>query len=325
MLSLKFNSVYINDFDAVVGKNEKEGYLNKVKNVIKDYYNGEKSFELSQVKMQRDVIYNILDKNKLINEDIDLIIGGDLSNQISSTSYAVNSFNISYLGIYSACSSFIEGLIIASNLISSDCANKIINVTGSHNLVAERQFRFPVEYGAIKNVNSTFTATGAVACLLTKKKGLIKINDATIGTPIDYEINDPNMIGAIMAPACAETIINHLNNFNRKISYYDLVLTGDLGNVGLNILKDYLKEEFSIESNNIIDAGSNVYKNIKDVNDGASGPAALPLYLFYNIFEKNKYKKILVVGTGSLHSRTLVNQKIGIPAIAHAISIEVIK
>ena len=323
MLSLKFNNVYINDYSCVVGENEYKGHLSNVDEIIDNFYYGEKSFESSQIKMEENVINNLLKKNSLINKDIDLIIGGDLLNQLTATSASLTNYDISFLGVYSACSSFIESLIIASSMIQNENVNKIVCITGSHNLVSERQFRYPVEYGVLRNVNSTFTTTGAVGCLISNVKSNMKITDSTIGAPVSLGVKDPNMIGAIMAPAAAEAIINHLNNFNRTIDYYDVVVTGDLGSVGLNILKDYLKEEFNIRANNIIDAGKNIYNVIKDINDGASGPSVLPLYFFYNILNKEKYKKILLVGTGSLHSKTMVNQKLDIPAIAHVISIEV--
>jgi stage V sporulation protein AD len=324
LLSIKFNNVYINDYYSIVGKNEKEGNITKYNGFIKDFYYGEKSFELAQIKMQREAVDKLLINNDLIHKDIDLIIGGDLLNQITGTTYAIKNYDISFLGIYSACSSFIQSLIIASTFLQNNNIKKIVCITGSHNLTSERQFRYPVEYGAIRNVNSTFTATGAIASLITNCKSNIKIIRTTIGRIIDFDINDPNMIGAIMAPAAAEVIVEHLNNNNLDINYYDLIITGDLGNVGLSILKDYLEEEFHIVGDNIIDAGSKLYKNLEDVNDGASGPLALPLYFFYNILHRNKYKKILLVGTGSLHSSTMVNQKESVPSIAHALELEII-
>lgn len=319
MLSLSFDNVYINDYDAIVGKNEKNGKIKKAKNVINDFYYGEKTFELAQIKMQRKIINNLISRN----ENIDLIIGGDLSNQISSTTYAANNTFKSFLGIYDACSTFIEGLIIASTFISNNLVDKVINVTSSHNLAAEREFRFPVEYGVLRNENSTFTATAALGCTLSKRRSNIKIKNATIGYPLEYGINDPNLVGAVMAPSAGEVIKNHLDNFNLKPNYYDLILTGDLGNVGIKILKDYLKEKYSLEINNLLDAGSMLYKNISDTNDGASGPATLPLFFFYNIIFNKKYKRILLVGTGALHSKSMVDQKVSIPAISHAIEIEV--
>ena len=324
MLSLKFNNVYINDYDAIVGPNEIKGNTKNIKNVISDFYYDEKTFELAQIKMERNVIYNILKNNNLTNNNVDLIIGGDLSNQIACTSYSLDTFDISFLGMYGACSTFIESIIVASSLISNSNIKKAICLTANHNLVAERQFRYPVEYGALKNENSTFTSTASVACLLSSKKGNIRVSKGTIGTVKKLGINDPNYVGAVMAPSCAETIYNHFINFNIKPNYYDLVLTGDLGSVGVSILKDYLKEEYNLVLKNIIDAGSKLYKTIEDINDGASGPATLPLYLFYNVLQNKKYKKILVVGTGALHSKTLVNQKEEIPSISHAIELEVL-
>lgn len=323
MYSIKFNNVYVTDYAEVVGENEKNGNLSKIKKSITDLYNGEKTFEKSQAKLQEETISDILIKNNLLDHDINMIIGGDLSNQLYSSITAVNKFNIPFLGVYSACSSFIESLIIASVFISNGDADKIICTTSSHNLAQERQFRFPVEYGVLRNENSTFTLTSALSALITNNKSNIKIIDATIGTPFECGVKDPNQIGAIMAPAAAETIISHLNHFKRKIDYYDLILTGDLGSVGVKILKEYLYEVFNIKSLNIEDAGANIYNEISEINDGASGPVVLPLYFFYNILNKKKYKKILLVGTGSMHSKTMVNQKDVIPAISHAISLEV--
>lgn len=324
MYSLKFKNSYINDVSTIVGPNEKKGNIIKNIKSIEDFYDCEKSFEKCQIKMVKSTIDDLIENNKLMDQDIDLIIGGDLTNQITASTYAIKDFDISFLGIYSACSTFTEGLIISALFLENNQNLKIINTTSNHNLVCERQFRYPVEYGCLRNENSTFTSTCAISCLISSSKSNIKICDATISSIQDLGISDPNDIGAIMAPAVAETIVAHLNNFNRKIEYYDLILTGDLGGVGVSILKEYLKKEFNINYRNILDAGNSLYKNIDDINDGASGPATLPLYLFYNIIKKNKYKKILVVGSGSLHSSTMVNQKISIPSIAHAVSLEVL-
>lgn len=323
MLSLKFDNIYINDYKTITSSNEKNGNLKKIDGVIDNYYYGEKTFEQAQIKMQREVINKILSNNNLIDQDIDAVVGGDLSSQLTSSTYAMSNFDISFLGIYSACSSYVEGLIISCLLLNNKHVKNVLNITSSHNLAQEREFRYPVEYGVIRSVNSTYTLTTSIASLLSHKKSNIKINNATIGSVINMNISDPNLIGAIMAPSAAELIVNHLNNFNLDINYYDLILTGDLGNVGLLILKDYLKEEFNIECNNIVDAGSNIYKDIGEINDGASGPTCLPLYLFYNVLKKKKFKKILLIGTGSLHSKVMVNQKLSIPSISHAVSLEV--
>lgn len=324
MLSINFKNVYINSFNAIIGPNELKGNITGVKNSIKDFYNESKTFEQGQIKMQKDVILDLLNQNNLTNKDIDLIVGGDLSNQITCTCYALNNLDISFLGLYSACSTFIEALIISSVFVDKNILKKVAAITSSHNLVAERQFRYPVEYGALKNKNSTFTATASVACLISNKRGKIKIQNATIGTIKELGVKDPNYIGAIMAPICGDVIYNHLINQHKNENYYDLILTGDLGNVGVKILKDYLKEEYNLVLNNITDAGASLYNKIEEINDGASGPCALPLYFFYNIIRKRKYKKVLLVGTGSLHSKTMVNQGMCVPSIAHAIEIEVL-
>lgn len=320
MLSLKFNNAYIKSYNAITSNNEKNGNISNVKSIGNDYYYGAKTFDMAQEKMMKSVIDNLLK-----NDKVDLIIGGDLTNQLETFYISTNNRNISSLGLYSACSTFIESVINAS--ILTDKYKKIRNIlciTSSHNLVSEKEFRYPVEYGALRDPNSTYTATCAIGAIITNQKTNIKINSATIGSPVEYGIKDPNYIGAIMAPAAGDALYSHLINNNKSLNDFDLILTGDLGNVGLNILKDYLKEKYNIYSNNIKDAGSNLYKDIDEINDGASGPAVLPLYFFYNILNHKKYKHILLIGTGSLHSKTIVNQKNIVPAISHIIEIEVI-
>ena len=325
MISIEFKNVYINYFDAIVGPNEKNGNIKGKIKVVDDFYYSNKTFEQALICMQKDVLSNLLEKSNVTEKELDLIVGGDLSNQLTATCYGLSNVCVSFLGVYSACATFIESLILSSFFIDNKIIKKAATLTSSHNLVAERQFRYPVEYGSLKNENSTFTATASVASLISNKKSRLKIKSATIGSVKNMNIKDPNYIGAIMAPSCADTIYNHLKNFNLDVNFYDVILTGDLGSSGIKILKEYLKEEYGIKANNIIDAGANLYKKISDINDGASGPCALPLYFFYNIINKEKYKKVLLVGTGSLHSKTMVNQNLSIPSISHAISLEVTK
>ena len=316
MISIGFNNVYINNYFAIVGPN-KNLNLTNINKRMKDYYFDEKSFEKSQIKRTKEVIDNLL------TDKTNLIVGGDLSNQLTASTFSLNNINISTINLYSACATFIESLIVASIFIKSENVNEAIVYTSSHNLASERQFRYPVEYGVVRNENSTYTITGSVGCSISNNKSRIKIKNCTIGYPVDLDINDPNYIGAVMAPSAGDVIYNHLKNNNEKPKDYDLILTGDLGSVGHKILSDYLKDEYNLILNNLIDAGENIYKTLCEINDGASGPAVLPLYFFYNILNKRKYKKILLVGTGALHSKSLVNQKCSIPGIAHAISIEV--
>ena len=288
-----------------------------------DYYFGEKTLEKAEIKMQKEAINNILNKNKLFPNDIDILIGGDLSNQLALTSFAIKDYEIPFIGVYSACAIFAESLLLGANLLSNSNFNKILTITSSHNLTAERQFRYPVEYGSQKPKTTTFTTTGSVATILTNKRSKIKIESATIGTPVDLEIKDVFNMGAVMAPSAAKVIYDHLNDLKRDISYYDLVLTGDLGCVGVNILKDYISKVYNINILKYQDAGCLLYLDSQDTYSGGSGPVCLPLIFFNKIIKSKKYHKILIVATGSLHSPTLVNQKNSIPGIAHAISLEV--
>ena len=319
MSSIKFNNVYINKHFSIAGPLEKIGKIKQYDLTFDDYYYGEKTFEKAEIKMQQIVLDNINAK------DVDLIIGGDLSNQIANTSYAIRKYNLSFLGIYSACATFCESVILASTFIDSNKINNIISITSSHNLSVERQFRYPIEYGATKRETSTFTATGCVGVKLSSKKSNIKIESATIGQIIDLDIKDPNNFGAAMAPSAAETIASHLNDLNRKANYYDLILTGDLGKYGTKILKEYLKIKYKIVLTNHMDAGCEIFTSSQNVGAGSSGPATIPLVFFNKIVKNTKYKKILLVATGALHSPTLLNQKESIPGIAHAVSIEVIR
>lgn len=324
MASCKYKNVYLNDYYTVVGPLEKESRLKGYDIALDDFYYNEKTFEQAEVKMQNVVIDNILFKNGLKNSEIDLLIGGDLTNQISVTNYSAKNYNFPFLGLYAACATFPESLIVGANFIDNMNYKKIITITSSHNLTAEKQFRYPTEYGAPKPHTATFTATGSAATLLSKAEGRIKIESSTIGTPVDMGIKDANNLGAVMAPAAASTLMRHLTDLKREADYYDLILTGDLGCIGGEIFKEYLKRNHNIKLKNHQDAGCELFLKGQDTYAGGSGPVCLPLVLFNRILLSRKYKKILIIGTGALHSPTLVNQKKTIPAIAHAISLEVV-
>ena len=324
MASKKFNNAYIKDNFSIVGPLERDGLLKNYDLVIDDYYYGEKTFEQAEIKMQKIVLDNLLNKNKLPESKVDVLLGGDLINQISVSSYNASKFKIPYLGIYSACATYAEELIIGASLISGKLAKNVVAITSSHNLNAERQFRYPVEYGAVKKHTTTFTTTAAVSTLLTNEPTNIKIESATIGKAIDMGVTDTNNMGAVMAPAAADTLYTHLMDLKRNINYYDLVLTGDLGLVGKEIFLEMLNKNYNINLKKYMDAGCEIYTNSQETYAGASGPVALPLVLFDKRLCCKRYKKILIIATGSLQSVQLANQKLGIPGIAHAISLEVL-
>ena len=324
MASKKFNNVYIKNSFSLAGPVEKQGSIKDYDLVMDDYYFQAKTFEQAEIKMQKTVIDNLLNRSKLINSEVDLLVSGDLSNQISVSSYAASNYSIPFFGVYSACASFVQSLITGADFLDNKRKGNVICVTSSHNLHAEKQFRFPIEYGAPKPTTTTFTATGAVACLLTKEQTNIKIESYTIGKVIDMGFKDASHMGAVMAPAAANVIMSHLTELERDINYYDLILTGDLGCIGSKILSEFLKRAYGLKMKQHLDAGCELYlKSQEETYAGASGPVALPLYLFNKVLKQKKKQKILIVGTGSLHNPFFVNQKLSIPAVAHAVSLEV--
>lgn len=327
-MTFNFNNVYLTESATVTGPYENMGPLGKLFDKSYDeFYFGCKTFEEAESKLISDAIDILLKKSKLGKLDIDLMIGGDLLNQLTASNYAAKNYPFSFVGIYSACSTSTLGLILGSVMIEYCNLEKIITTVSSHNNAAERQFRYPVEYGGPKPKTSTFTSTGAAAALLSSKKGKIKIESGTIGRVIDSGINDVFNMGGVMAISAANTIYKHLIDTGRSINYYDLVLTGDLGIYGKKILIEYLKKEYDIELINYNDTGTMLYDLDKQpVYAGASGPVCAPLVLYTDIIKKmnsGELNKVLLVATGALQSQTTANEKRTIPTVSHAISLEV--
>lgn len=328
-MTTKYNNVYINATGTVTGPYEANGPFSKYfDRSYNGFYFGTSTWEQAESKLIMDSIDILLSKIGKTRFDIDLHISGDLLNQIVASNYAASNLKIPYLGIYNACATSVEGLIIASNFIESKQINNAIVSVSSHNNGAEKQFRYPVEYGGPKRKTTTFTTTGGASAYLSREKSSIKVDSTTVGIVTDLGIKDVYHMGAVMAPAAASTIYNHLIDLGRTIDYYDLILTGDLGIYGKDILKEYMKTEYNIELNNYDDAASMIFNIDREpVYAGGSGPACLPLIAYSYIFDmmkEKKYKKVLLVATGALMSPTMVNQKLTIPSIAHAISLEVV-
>lgn len=329
-MTFKYDNVFINSSSTTAGKYEANGPFGSLfDKTYNDFYIGCNNWESAEEKMNMDSLQILFKKINKKNTDIDLFISGSLLNQIIPSNYIASKLKIPYLGIYSACATSVEGLIIASNFIESkQIKNSIVN-TSSHNNAAEKQFRYPVEYGGVKPKTTTFTTTGSASIYLSNFKSNIKVESSTIGRVIDMGVTDVFNMGAVMAPACADTIYRHLIDTKRDVNYYDLILSGDLGIYGKDILKDYMNKEYGIKLTNYDDSASMIFDIKKqDVYAGGSGPVCLPLVTYTYIFDlmkKKKLKKVLLVATGSLHSVQSVNEKMTIPAIAHAISLEVIE
>ena len=326
----EYLNVYLKDTATVVGPYEKKGPLGSLfDKSYKDFYFNTKSFEDGDGNFLYESVMFLLKKMNKKAIDMDLFISGDLLNQITSSSYTASKLGIPYLGIYSACATSVEGMIIASNLIEAKKINNCICSVSSNNNAAEKQFRYPVKYGGPKPKTTTFTVTGGASACLTNEKTNIKVVSSTIGKVIDMGITDVYHMGAVMAPSCADAIYNHLKNTKTNVGDYDLILSGDLGIYGKDILKEYMKTEYNIDLNNYDDSACMIYDiNKQPVYAGGSGPACLPLVFYSYVLprmKEGKLKKVLLVATGSLHSTTMVNLKHSIPSISHAICLEVIK
>lgn len=328
-MTFNYKNVYLNETSTICGPVEKAGPLKSYfDKTYDDMYFGEKSFEKAEIKLVKDAMVMLLKKSGLVKEEIDLVVGGDLLNQITASTYGTCGVGKSYVGVYSACSTSVLGMIVASNFIDGGYVRNAIVEVSSHNSAAEKQFRNPVEYGAPKQDSCTFTSTGAAACLLSSEESKIKVDCATLGRIVNYEQNDVNDMGRVMAPAVYETLTSHFEDTNRTPDYYDLILTGDLGIYGKEIIKDYIKEAgYDLENYN--DCGVMLYDldKQKEVHAGGSGPVCSALVNFgyiYDRLKKKKLKKVLLIATGALFSPTSIHQGEDIYSIAHAISLEVV-
>lgn len=330
-MTFNYKNVYIKDTATICGPYEKDGPLKKYfDKSYNDLYFGEKSFEKAEIKLVKDALVMLMKKTGLKKEDIELTIGGDLLNQIAASTYGTYSVGDAFIGIYGACSTSVLGMIVGSNFIDDKRVKNACVVVSSHNMSSEKQFRNPTEYGAPKPSSATFTATGAAACLLTDKKSSVKVDCATLGKIVDYGQNDPNDMGRVMAPAVIETLLTHFKDTGRSVDDYDLILTGDLGIYGKNILMEYMQKYHDIDlSKKYNDCGVMLYdlEKQEEVNAGGSGPVCSALVNYSYVFDqlkKKKLKRVLLIATGALFSPTMVYQKENIYSIAHAISLEAV-
>lgn len=319
-----YKDLYIISRSTVAGEKEKQGPLGK----FFDYYYldqmaGKDSYEKGESKMIKMAIDIALKKAKLSKSSVELIVGGDLTSQLSSSNDALKDFPTSFIGVYGACSTSILSTIVASSFVDNGLVNNALSFASSNYGSAERQFRYPNEYGVKKKQTATTTVTGCGTIILSKEKSKIKVVSSTIGQVINVNWDNINDMGSAMAYAAFDTIINHLKNTKTTPECYDLILTGDLSNVGSKVLYDLFKSD-GIELNNYQDAGNLIFDIEKqnDIYSGGSGCACLALtsygYILDLMIEK-KLKDVLLIGTGCLHSKISTAQKEKIPVIAHLI------
>lgn len=320
----EFNNVYINASSATVGKKEYEGPLgHRFDAFEEDEYFGCNSFEEAESEMIRRNLNLLLAKQNLSESDIQLIIGGDLINQCTATSFAINGTNIPYLGLYGACTTAVESIICSSIFIDSRHIENSIGLASSHFCSAERQYRFPLEYGSVRTPTSQNTVTAASAFLLSKNFSKVKVKKAVIGRIVDKEVKDANNMGAAMACAAVDTISRFFKNSTLKPKDFDLISTGDLGYEGHAIAREMLNLEKIDIGTNFTDCGILIYdKEKQDTHSGGSGCGCVGSVLaghYMRLFEENAIKNLLVIATGALLNPNSVFQKRSIPAIAHAI------
>lgn len=312
---------------SVVGPKEGQGPLAKYfDEVLSDDTMGLPSYEKTESAMMRKAARMALDKAGLAEEDISVMLGGDLLNQIIGSGYAAREMKIPFLGLYGACSTMAESLLIGSLILSGGYGQYALCMTSSHFSSAERQYRFPLEHGNQRPPSGQWTVTGSGATVLTTNPGLKGpvIESVTLGAISDKGIKDVNNMGAAMAPAAAETITNHLIGSGMTPADYDHIITGDLGRVGSDILLDLLAVNGVDIQDRHFDCGCEIYGDMKGIKAGGSGCGCSAVVLngyFIPKLARGELTRILFVATGALMSPTSSQQGESIPGIAHAVSI----
>ncbi|MCM2999759.1 stage V sporulation protein AD [Paenibacillus cellulositrophicus] len=317
---------------AVVGPDEGQGPLSPDFDYVYDNLEiNEKTWEKAERRLLEQAAQLAVIKSGLDKEQIQFYVGGDLMNQIISSTFSARKLGVPYLGVFGACSTSMESLAISALMVDTGAAERVMAGTGSHNCTAEKQFRYPTEYGSQKPPTAQYTVTGA-GCGVIAKGGQgqagPRIARATIGRIMDLGVKDPFNMGAAMAPAAADTIAAHFRDTGLSPDYYDLIVTGDLASVGLPIAKELLeKEGYQMDETKFGDCGLMIYNREKQkaVLAGGSGcgcSAAVTYgYLVKRMLQRELHK-VLVVATGSLHSPLSVQQGESIPCIAHAVALE---
>jgi stage V sporulation protein AD len=275
--------------------------------------------------MMQEAMQGAIQDSSLKKEDIDYMLAGDLLNQIISANFAARTIALPFIGLYGACSTMALSMAMGSMLIDGEFAQRVLVGVSSHHDTAERQYRLPTEQGGQRAMSAQWTVTGAGSLVLAESGTGPRITAATIGRVIDLGEKDTNNMGAAMAPAVADTILNHMHDLNRKPEDYDLIASGDLGSVGLSLAKEVLKKSGIQTGDQFTDCGVLIYDQSQDVHAGASGCGCSAVVFAGDIMQKLRsgvYKRVLLVGSGALHSSTSSLQGESIPGIGHAVVIE---
>lgn len=322
-----FKNVYIKDAATVVGKLEAEGPLGALFDMCEsDSYFGKDSWEEAEAEMCGRAVGILLGKTETDERNVGLMLGGDLLNQCTATGFTAADFPISYLGLYGACSTAAEGMLIGGAFVSGGLTDNAITLASSHFCSSERQFRYPLEYGSLRTPTAQNTVTGAGAFMLTNEKCDIRLSRALAGKVSINGITDANNMGAAMATAAVDTVLRYFDETGESASEYDIISTGDLGMEGYEIACELFSRCGFDPCGRLTDCGMLMYDYEKqDVNSGASGcgcAACVCGSLYLNKLKSGEAKRILLIGTGALLSPKTVLQKMPIPAVAHLVCLE---
>ena len=311
---------------SIAGKKESEGPIANTFDVIeKDAYFGQKTWEQGEKRMQQIALETLANKAKIQKNDFGLVFSGDLLNQCIGSSFTLRNMNVPHLGLYGACSTMAESLLMASMAVGGGFSDQVVAMTSSHFASSERQYRFPLGYGGQRTPTAQWTVTGSGAALICKNGKGPKITACTIGTVTDLGIKDANNMGAAMAPAALATIRAHFDDLKTSADDFDLIVTGDLGQLGKEILLTLARKEGLNLGGKLADCGTLVFDTLKqDVHSGGSGCGCSAITLcgyLLNKLNTGKLKRILFCGTGALLSPTSTQQGLPIPGVCHAVSI----
>lgn len=311
---------------CTAGKKESEGPLASTFDIIQtETYFGEKTWEQAEKRMQQITLDTLIKKAGITKNDLGVVFSGDLLNQCVGSSLSLNNMGIAHLGLYGACSTMAESLLVASMAVGGGFSDNVVAMTSSHFAASERQYRFPLGYGGQRTPTAQWTVTGSGAALLRSNGNGPKIKACTIGSIVDLGICDANNMGAAMAPAALSTIRTHFTDLSTSADDYDLIVTGDLGQVGKEMLLTLAQKEGLGLGGKLTDCGTLVFDVLKqDVHAGGSGCGCSAITLcgyLLNKIQCGQLKNILFCGTGALLSPTSSQQGLSIPGVCHAVAI----
>ena len=320
------NPPVITHWASIAGKKESEGPLGHTFDITsKQTLFGQKSWELAEQRMQQMALETLASKAGIDQTDFDIVFSGDLLNQCIGSSFTLRNMNIPHLGLYGACSTMAESLLMASMAVGGGFADKVVAMTSSHFASSERQYRFPLGYGGQRTPTAQWTVTGSGAALVCSGGKGPKIESCTIGTVTDLGIKDANNMGAAMAPAAYSTIRAHFDDLHTGASDFDLIVTGDLGQTGKEALLELARQDGLSLGGKLTDCGTLIFDiSTQDVHSGGSGCGCSAVTLCGHLLDqlkRAKLNKILFCGTGALLSPTSTQQGLPIPGVCHAVCI----